>query len=71
MYEPHYEEESGGGGFVLGLLCGAALGEWDLIGLRCISIRDKTVNGNQPKANSKTPQEPDNRCFRNLILSCG
>lgn len=26
MYEPHYEEESGGGGFVLGLLCGAALG---------------------------------------------
>jgi gas vesicle protein len=26
MYEPHYEEEAGGGGFVLGLLCGAALG---------------------------------------------
>ena len=26
MYEPMYEEESGGGGFVLGLLCGAALG---------------------------------------------
>ena len=26
MYEPLYEEESGGGGFVLGLLCGAALG---------------------------------------------
>jgi gas vesicle protein len=26
MYEPHYEEESGGGGFVLGLLCGTALG---------------------------------------------
>ena len=26
MYEPHYEEQSGGGGFVLGLLCGAALG---------------------------------------------
>ncbi|HEV3216459.1 MAG TPA: YtxH domain-containing protein [Vicinamibacterales bacterium] len=26
MYEPHYEEESGGGGFVIGLLCGAALG---------------------------------------------
>ena len=26
MYEPHYEEESGGGGFVFGLLCGAALG---------------------------------------------
>ena len=26
MYEPHYEEETGGGGFVLGLLCGAALG---------------------------------------------
>jgi gas vesicle protein len=26
MYEPHYEGESGGGGFVLGLLCGAALG---------------------------------------------
>jgi len=25
MYEPHYEEESGGG-FVFGLLCGAALG---------------------------------------------
>ena len=26
MYEPHYEEESGGGGFIIGLLCGAALG---------------------------------------------
>jgi gas vesicle protein len=26
MYEPHYEEESGAGGFVIGLLCGAALG---------------------------------------------
>jgi gas vesicle protein len=26
MYEPHYEEESGGGSFVFGLLCGAALG---------------------------------------------
>ena len=26
MYEPHYEEETGGGGFVLGLLCGTALG---------------------------------------------
>jgi gas vesicle protein len=26
MYEPHYEEESGGGSFVIGLLCGAALG---------------------------------------------
>jgi|SRR5687767_9204698 len=26
MYEPHYEEEAGGGGFVLGLLCGTALG---------------------------------------------
>jgi len=26
MYEPHYEEESGGGGFLLGLLCGTALG---------------------------------------------
>jgi hypothetical protein len=26
MYEPHYEEKSGGGGFVFGLLCGAALG---------------------------------------------
>src|SRR5882762_3220770 len=26
MYEPHYEEQPGGGGFVLGLLCGAALG---------------------------------------------
>lgn len=26
MYEPHYEEESGGGGFILGLLCGTALG---------------------------------------------
>ena len=26
MYEPRYEEESGGGGFVFGLLCGAALG---------------------------------------------
>ena len=26
MYEPMYEEESSGGGFVLGLLCGAALG---------------------------------------------
>lgn len=26
MYEPHYEEETGGGGFLLGLLCGTALG---------------------------------------------
>jgi gas vesicle protein len=26
MYEPHYEEEAGGGGFLIGLLCGAALG---------------------------------------------
>ncbi len=26
MYEPHYEEETGGGGFLIGLLCGAALG---------------------------------------------
>ena len=26
MYEPHYEEEAGGGGFVFGLLVGAALG---------------------------------------------
>ena len=26
MYEPHYEEESGGGGFLMGLLCGTALG---------------------------------------------
>jgi len=26
MYEPQYEEETGGGGFVFGLLCGAALG---------------------------------------------
>ena len=26
MYEPHYEEESGSGGFVIGLLCGTALG---------------------------------------------
>ena len=26
MYEPHYEEETGGGGFILGLLCGTALG---------------------------------------------
>ena len=26
MYEPLYEEESGGGGFVMGLLCGVALG---------------------------------------------
>ena len=26
MYEPHYEEESGGGGFLIGLLCGTALG---------------------------------------------
>lgn len=26
MYEPHYEEEAGGGGFILGLLCGTALG---------------------------------------------
>jgi gas vesicle protein len=26
MYEPHYEEETGGGGFVIGLLCGTALG---------------------------------------------
>ena len=26
MYEPHYEEESGGSGFILGLLCGTALG---------------------------------------------
>jgi gas vesicle protein len=26
MYEPHYEEEAGGGGFLIGLLCGTALG---------------------------------------------
>ena len=26
MYEPLYEEESGGGGFLVGLLCGTALG---------------------------------------------
>jgi gas vesicle protein len=26
MYEPHYEEEPGGGGFLIGLLCGAAIG---------------------------------------------
>src|SRR5688572_12135659 len=26
MYEPHYEEESSGGGFLIGLLCGTALG---------------------------------------------
>ena len=26
MYEPHYEEESGGGGFLIGLLCGTAIG---------------------------------------------
>ena len=26
MYEPHYEEESNGGGFLIGLLCGTALG---------------------------------------------
>lgn len=26
MYEPHYEEESRGGGFLIGLLCGTALG---------------------------------------------
>lgn len=26
MYEPHYEEESSGGGFIIGLLCGTALG---------------------------------------------
>jgi gas vesicle protein len=26
MYEPHYEEEPGGGGFLIGLLCGTALG---------------------------------------------
>ena len=26
MYEPHYEEETSGGGFLIGLLCGAALG---------------------------------------------
>jgi gas vesicle protein len=26
MYEPQYEEESGGGSFMLGLLCGAAVG---------------------------------------------
>ena len=26
MYEPHYEEEEGGGGFLIGLLCGTALG---------------------------------------------
>ena len=26
MYEPQYEEESGGGGFLIGLLCGTALG---------------------------------------------
>lgn len=26
MYEPNYEQETGAGGFVVGLLCGAALG---------------------------------------------
>lgn len=26
MYEPHYEEETGGGSFLIGLLCGTALG---------------------------------------------
>jgi gas vesicle protein len=26
MYEPQYEEETGSGGFVIGMLCGAALG---------------------------------------------
>jgi gas vesicle protein len=26
MYEPHYEEDAGGGGFLIGLLCGTALG---------------------------------------------
>lgn len=26
MYEPRFEEESGGGGFLIGLLCGTALG---------------------------------------------
>jgi gas vesicle protein len=26
MYEPHYDQEAGGGGFLLGLLCGTALG---------------------------------------------
>jgi gas vesicle protein len=26
MYEPHYEDEPGGGGFLIGLLCGTALG---------------------------------------------
>jgi len=26
MYEPHYEEEAGGGGFLIGLLCGTAIG---------------------------------------------
>ena len=26
MYEPHYEEDSGGSGFLIGLLCGTALG---------------------------------------------
>jgi gas vesicle protein len=26
MYEPHYEEEVGGGGFLIGLLCGTAIG---------------------------------------------
>lgn len=26
MYEPHYDEEAGGGGFLIGLLCGTALG---------------------------------------------
>ena len=26
MYEPHFEEESRGGGFLIGLLCGTALG---------------------------------------------
>src|SRR5690349_7645983 len=26
MYEPHYEEEAGGDGFLIGLLCGTALG---------------------------------------------
>lgn len=26
MYEPHYDEETGSGGFLIGLLCGTALG---------------------------------------------
>ena len=26
MYEPRYQEESGGGGFLIGVLCGTALG---------------------------------------------